>query len=619
MRSTLIAAAALTLGVVGCGPRKDQATQAKAPTEADALVVTFTDITQQAGIRWIHNTGAFGGKLLPETMGSGAAFIDYDADGYPDLFLVNSRDWTDAEIKAFRSGSSKQYASLVPPTVQRRRSASALYRNRGDGTFEDVTRAAGLDLVTYGMGATVGDYNNDGFEDLLVTSLDRNYLFRNEGGKRFTEVAEQAGVKDSGWSTSAAFVDYDKDGKLDLFVCRYVEWSPATDIPCLLDGKNKSYCTPEVYPGITSRLFRNLGGGRFENVSDRAGITAPLTGEKRKLQGKSLGVAILDADNDDWPDIVVGNDTEPNYLFRNRGDGTFEEIGIPCGIAYPEGGRARAAMGVDAADIDQSGRHSLLFGNFTNQMLGLYINKGNGLFIDIAPISEVGRASLLFLAFGALFADVNNDGWPDIFTANGHIENEINHINRDVTYEETPLLFINMGKAQFKEAASKAGAPMRRPVVGRGAASADVDLDGNVDLLITVNNAAPVLMKNNGETKNSSLRITLRGTKSNRSGIGSMVDVKVGSQTLHRMYRSGSSYCSQSELPLTIGLGKAAKADKITVKWPSGLVSELTDVPANQAIVIEEGSGIVKQTSLRSPAAATKAARRQHTSRPAHS
>jgi hypothetical protein len=607
MRTTLIAAAALALSVVGCGPKKQEKAQATGAGAADAHLVTFTDITQQAGITWTHNTGAFGGKLLPETMGSGAAFIDYDNDGYPDLFLVNGRDWTDAEIQAFKNGSSKQYASLVPAKVQKRGGTCALYRNKGDGTFEDVTKAVGLDLVTYGMGATVGDYNNDGFEDLLVTSLDGNFLFRNEGGKRFVEVAKEAGVKDSGWGSSAAFVDYDKDGHLDLFVCRYVEWTPATDIPCLLDGKNKSYCTPEVYPGITSRLFRNLGNGKFQDVSDRAGITAPLTGEKRKLQGKSLGVAILDSDNDGWPDIVVGNDTEPNYLFRNRGDGTFEEIGIPCGIAYPEGGRARAAMGVDAADIDQSGRHSLLFGNFTNQMLGLYKNNGNGLFIDIAPTSEVGRASLLFLAFGALFTDVNNDGWPDIFTANGHIENEINHINRDVTYAETPLLFVNLGKLQFKEVSSKAGEAMRRPVVGRGAAAADVDLDGNVDLLITVNDAKPVLLRNNGETKNNSLRITLRGTKSNRSGIGAVVDIKVAGANLNRMYRSGSSYCSQSELPLTVGLGKAAKADLITVKWPSGAVTELKDVPARQSILIEEGTGIVKQASLRSPSATAQA------------
>jgi hypothetical protein len=264
-------------------------------------------------------------------------------------------------------------------------------------------------------------------------------------------------------------------------------------------------------------------------------------------------------------------------------------------------------MGVDAADIDQSGRHSLLFGNFTNQMLGLYKNNGNGLFIDIAPTSEVGRASLLFLAFGALFTDVNNDGWPDIFTANGHIENEINHINRDVTYAETPLLFVNLGKLQFKEVSSKAGEAMRRPVVGRGAAAADVDLDGNVDLLITVNDAKPVLLRNNGETKNNSLRITLRGTKSNRSGIGAVVDIKVAGANLNRMYRSGSSYCSQSELPLTVGLGKAAKADLITVKWPSGAVTELKDVPARQSILIEEGTGIVKQASLRSPSATAQA------------
>jgi hypothetical protein len=582
--------------LTGCRQDKPVA-KASLSAVAPAVVVQFADITSNAGIRFKHNNGAFGAKWLPETMGSGVAFIDYNGDGYADIFLVNGRDWTDAEVHAFVRGSGKNLTHLVPQKRTTKRCSCALYRNNRNGTFSDVTKQAGLDVEMYGMGASVGDYDNDGWEDLYVTALGRNYLFRNVRDGKFQDVAEEAGVKDAGWSTSAAWVDYDKDGWLDLFVCHYVEWTPATDIYCTLDGQTKSYCTPESYVGQVSRLYHNERNGHFKDVSEKAGIHRQVATAGRGakiLQGKSLGVAICDYNNDGWPDIVVANDTEPNYLFHNNRDGTFTEVGVEVSIAYNEAGMPRAAMGVDAADIDHSGYESLIFGNFSNQMLGLYHNRQGRLFIDIAPTSEVGRVSQQFLAFGTIFVDIDNDTWPDIFVANGHVENEINKIQRDVYYAERPLLFRNIGGGKFVEIGLQSGEAMARPVVGRGCAYADIDLDGDADLILTINGGPAILFRNDGGNKNNSVRLILQGTKSNRSGIGAIVETKVGSEILRSMVRSGSSYCSQSELPLTIGLGRQLHA-AFTIRWPSGKVTELKNLPANQIVTVNEEKGIVKQ------------------------
>jgi hypothetical protein len=562
--------------------------------------LTFTETAKAAGLNFTHTSGAFGAKLLPETMGSGAAFLDYDGDGYPDIYIVNSRHWTDDEVKAYVNGSGRAYAGLVPADRKRERVTGRLYHNNGNGTFTDVTAGSGTDVEMYGMGATVGDFDNDGRLDLYVTAIGRNYLFRNLGGGRFEEVAEKLGVKDGGWSTSAAFVDYDKDGKLDLFVCHYVAWSAATDIYCTLDGQSKSYCTPESYDGQVSTLYHN-DGSRFSDVSKKALIhEQPAMNDRKakKLQGKSLGVAVCDVNGDGWPDLVIANDTEPNYLLQNNKDGTFTEVGIENGIALSEAGVARAAMGVSAGDIDRSGRESLLFGNFSNQMLGLYQNKGNGLFIDVAPQSEVGQASLQFLAFGVLLVDLDNDGLPDIFTANGHVENEINRIQRDITYAERPLLFLNTGNCRFREYGTKAGADMQKPVVGRGLAGADIDLDGDVDILMTVNNGPVCLYRNDGGNRNHSLRIELEGTRSPRCGIGAQIEVTAGGVLNRTAVRGGSSYCSMSELPVTVGLGSAAKAEKVVVKWPSGVTTELKDVAGDRIVRISEGSGLLSAKPL---------------------
>ena len=538
--------------------------------------ITFTDITRSAGITFRHTNGAVGQKYLPETMGAGVAFLDYNGDGWQDIFFVNSRNW-----------------------VGGRRTPPALYKNDGDGTFTNVTRAAGLDIWIYGLGVAVADYDNDGDDDLFITTLKQNHLFHNNGGK-FEDATKTAGLGGNAtFSTTAAWLDYDKDGWLDLFVANYVQWSADNDIHCTLDGKNKSYCTPESYKGASPRLWRNMGRGtgagdgavRFEDVTDTAGVTVE--------NAKALGVAVLDYDRDGWPDILVANDTEPNSLFHNGGDGTFEERGLLSGVAYSEDGVARAGMGVDAADYDRSGFPSILISNFSNQMLSLYHNEKGILFVDEAPRSQIGRASLLTLGFSCFFWDYDLDGWLDIYVANGHIENEIEKIQRRVTHAQPPHLFRNQHNGKFVETTESAGESFAAARVARGAAYADIDNDGDLDLVVTTNGGAARLFRNEG-SGNRSVRVKLLGAKSNRNGIGARVTVSArgGSQT--QTLRSGSSYLSQSELVLTFGLGKASKADTIEVEWPSGATDSLQDVAAGQTIVISEGAG---QTSARPYAA----------------
>jgi enediyne biosynthesis protein E4 len=552
------------------------------------MPVQFTDVTAAAGVRFAHNNGAAGARWLPETMGSGCAVIDYDRDGDPDLFLVNSRDWTPDE---------RRRGMAAAPGRPPRRSTSALYRNRGDGTFEDVTERAGLAVETFGQGVCVGDVDNDGFEDLYLTALGRNYLFRNNGNGTFTEVARQAGVQDRGWSTSAAFVDYDRDGHLDLFVCHYVQWTPETDIYQSLDGQHKSYGRPEPYPGESSKLYHNNGSGRFTDVTARAGLARDAQG--RVLQGKSLGVALCDYDNDGWIDLAVANDTEPNYLFHNRRDGTFSEEGISTGIALSETGEARGAMGIDASDYDHTGRDSLIIGNFSNQMLALYHNSGSGLFVDKGPATEVGRASLLFLAFGCFFFDMDNDGWPDIFTANGHVDDDINRVQKDLEYAQRPLLFRNLGGGQFQEVGRLAGPPLRRAIVGRGAVHLDLDLDGDSDLLMTTNGGPAYLLRNEGGNRNPSVRLRLVGTKSNRSAIGARVVAQAGAVTLRRLVQSGTSYCSQPDTAITLGLAGQPEASRIEIAWPSGGTTRLEHVKAGRMVTICEGVGIIAAAPFR--------------------
>jgi hypothetical protein len=533
--------------------------------------MTFSDATARAGIRFHHNNGAFGKKYLPETLGSGCAFVDVDGDGWPDVLLVNSRNWPG------RAG---------PPSYP------ALYRNNHDGTFTDITRQSGLAVEMYGFGVTAADYDNDGNADIYITALDGNRLFHNDGKGKFTDVTASAGVGAKTFSTSALWFDYDRDGKLDLFVTNYVEWSIEKDLFCTLDGTRKSYCTPESYKGRSPTLYHNRGNGTFEDVTKKAGVYDPTS--------KGLGVAMLDYDGDGWPDLMVTNDTQPNRLFHNERNGTFTDVGMTAGVAFDEAGVARAGMGVDAADFDGSGRPGIVIGNFSNQMMTLYANEGKGLFIDEAPASGIGRATLLSLTFACFFFDADLDGLLDIFAANGHVADDINAVQPKITYAEAPHLFRNLGGRFFEPITEKMGAAFRQPAVARGAAYADVDNDGDLDLLITANNGSARLLRNDGGNRNHMLRVKTVGTTSNRDGIGARVRVTMeNGKTQWALVRTGSSYLSQSELTLTFGLGSATAVKRIEVTWPDGKTESVPRTTADQTITIKQGSGVVASVPIR--------------------
>jgi hypothetical protein len=522
------------------------------PGPAQTNGVRFTDVTSAAGIHFTHNAGRSGKKWLPETMGPGCAFFDFDGDGWPDILLINGKD-------------------LTP---HGRHTTAALYHNNHNGTFTDVTRGSGLDIEIYGLGVAVGDYDNDGRDDVYITALGGDHLFHNEGGGHFRDVTREAGLANSAFSASAAWLDYDRDGKLDLFVANYVQWTAQADLWCSLDGSTKSYCTPESYKGNSSRLYHNLGGGKFEDVTAKAGLGDGTS--------KSLGVAVFDYNGDGWPDIFVANDTQPNRLYRNLKDGRFKDEGLAAGVAFGEDGVARGAMGVDAGDYDRSGRPHLIVGNFANQMLGLYHNEGNGLFVDEAPRSTVGRASLLNLTFGLFFFDYDLDGYPDILAANGHIEEQIGRVQPKIQYAELPLLFHNDGHGKFDQVNA-----FTQPLVARGAANADFDRDGDLDVLIATNNGPAVLYRNDGGNRNHWLQVKLVGQKSNRDGIGAVVRVTSAGGTQWQSVHSGSSYCSSSDLALTFGLGKDSTA-AVEIEWPSGIRQKIANTAANQQLVVKE-------------------------------
>ena len=524
----------------------------------------FADVTSAAGIQFQHNSGAFGGKFLPETLGSGCAFLDYDRDGWQDILLINGTDW---------------------PGHKKRRSTLRLYHNNGNGTFTDVTTHAGLDVEMYGMGVAVGDYNNDGFPDILITCVGQNRLFRNTGKGTFVDVTTPSGLgKREGFSTSALWFDYDRDGLLDLFVCNYVKWSPEHDVFCSLDGKHKSYCTPEAYRGATCWLFHNRGDGTFEDVTAASGIF--------DSSSKSLGVALFDNNRDGWPDLLVANDTQPNKLYRNQHNGTFKDAAVEAGLAFSSEGKARAGMGVDVADFDNSGTAGVAITNFDNEMIGLYRASGKG-FEDIAPQSGVGIASRNSLGFGCAFLDANLDGWLDFAVANGHIDETVRNIRGNVGYAQPPQLFLNRGNGSFRDVAAEVGGGFDQPKVGRGLAHGDFDRDGDLDLLITTNNGPAYLYRNDQLSGNHSIRFRLVGTKSNRDGIGATVRVFVGGLTQSRLVKGGSSYLSQSELPITFGLEKRDRIERVVIDWPSGRTEEYKNLAAGRCYECTEGKGIV--------------------------
>ena len=526
----------------------------------------LVDVTAGSGIQFQHNSGSFGGKFLPETLGSGCAFLDYDRDGWQDIILINGMDW---------------------PGHKQRRSTLRLYHNNRNGTFTDVTSRAGLDVEMYGMGVAVGDYDNDGFPDILITCVGQNRLFHNTGKGTFLDVTNASGLgKRPSFSTSALWFDYDRDGLLDLFVCNYVKWSPEHDVFCSLDGKHKSYCTPEAYRGETCWLFHNRGNGTFEDVTASSGIF--------ESSSKSLGVAMLDDNAGGWPDVLVANDTQPNKLYRNQHNGTFKDAAVEVGLAFSSEGKARAGMGVDIADFANSGTSGVAITNFDNEMTGLYELSGK-IYEDVAAQAGVGLASKNSLGFGCAFFDANLDGWLDLGVANGHIDETVRNIRGNVGYAQPPLLFLNNGNGKFRDVAAELGGGFDQPKVGRGLAYADFDRDGDLDLLLTTNNGPAYLYRNDQLTGNRSIRFRLVGTKSNRDGIGATVRIVSGGLSQSRMVKSGSSYLSQSELPVTFGLEKRDRAERVVIAWPSGRTEEFTNLAAGRSYECTEGKGISPQ------------------------
>ena len=558
---------------------------AAAPALARDPGFRLIDVTAAAGIHFRHNSGAYGGKLLPETLGAGCAFLDYDGDGWQDILLVNGADWP---------GHKREHRQ-EPSTLK-------LYRNNRNGTFTDVTRSAGLEVEMYGMGAAVGDYDNDGFPDIFITCVGQNRLFKNTGKGAFVDVTKASGLGGrQALSTSALWFDFDRDGLLDLFVCNYVKWSAEHDVFCSLDGKHKSYCTPEAYRGETCWLFHNRGNGTFEDVTATSGIF--------DSSSKSLGVAMLDYGRDGWPDLLVTNDTQPNKLYRNQRNSTFKDVAVDAGIAFSAEGRARAGMGVDTADFDNSGNAGIAITNFDNEMTGLYRLSGGGNYVDVATQSGVGLASKDKLGFGCVFLDADLDGALDLAVVNGHIDDTVRNVS-GVGYAQPPQLFLNSGKGTFRDMAAEIGGGFSQPKVGRGLAYGDFDRDGDLDLLITTNNGPAYLYRSDQTADNRSIRFRLVGTKSNRDAIGASLRIFHGSSSeslsgssngassQSRLVKGGSSYLSQSELPITFGLGKRDRVDRLVIEWPSGRTEEYKDLAAGRSYECVEAKGITTLPSF---------------------
>ncbi|MCA9262657.1 MAG: CRTAC1 family protein [Planctomycetales bacterium] len=548
--------------------------------EVAAPRVNFTDVTREAGIDFVHVNGAMGEKMLPETMGSGCAFFDFDSDGDQDLLFVNSTYWP----------WDPRNESDNLPTL-------ALFANDGQGHFENVTATQGLNHSMYGMGVAAGDYDNDGLVDLFISAVGENRLFRNTGSG-FADVTAEAGVAGAAnaWSTSCGWVDYDNDGDLDLFVCNYVEWSRDIDLAqdFRLTGIGRAYGPPNSFAGSYPYLYRNEGEGRFRDVSAEAGVQQTNQNTGVPL-AKSLGLAPIDLDRDGWIDLIVANDTVRNLVFRNQHDGTFREVGMETGVAYDSSGKARGAMGIDAAAFRNDSSIGVAIANFANEMTALYVSSGNSLlFTDDAIPTGLGPATRLDLSFGLFFFDYDLDGRLDLMSANGHLENEINVVQESQQYEQPARLFWNAGDQSTTEFLrideSHCGKDLLAPMVGRGTAYADIDNDGDLDVVLTQTGGAPKLLRNDLALDHHFLRLQLRGTSSNRDAIGAWVEATLGTRTIRRQVMPTRSYLSQVELPVTIGLGDAQNLDALEVVWPDGSRQTVTDYQADGLTVVEQSA-----------------------------
>lgn len=536
----------------------------------EGMPVRFVDVTTAAGITFRHDNAASNEKFLIETMGAGCGWIDYNQDGLLDLYLVNS-------------APTKVYAPYRPLR-------GALYRNDGDGTFTDVTAKAGVGAEgLFGMGVAVGDYDNDGYPDLLVLGYRRSILYHNNGDGTFTDVTRRAGVENAGrWASSAAWFDYDNDGRLDLVIANYVDWSPERNFYCGDRGPGmRSYCHPDDFHGQPPTLFHNNGDGTFTDVSKSSGVGAK--------GGNGLGVVTFDYDNDGWQDIFIANDHMPNYLFHNNRDGTFLEVGYAAGVAVSGEGQFEAGMGTDAADTTGDGRLDLIVTHLDMQLARLYQNLGDGTFDDVTFPSKLSYATFHMSGFGTRFMDYDNDGRRDIFMANGHVLDNIQRYHAKTQYAEPKLMFRNLGSGIFENVSDRIGTDFQLQCVSRGAAIGDFDNDGDLDILVSNNGEAPRLLRNDGGNANHWLEILLIGTKSNRDGVGARLKVTAGDLVLYDQRKGGMSYQSAQDPRLHFGLGQRTKVDGIEVVWPSGAVTKLTNLKCDQIIAVKEGTGIVER------------------------
>lgn len=572
-----VAMAALAALATACGPQAPEAARSAAasPSAAPSIAadgvapalaatqasVRFTDVTAASGITFSHNNGAFGQRWLPETIGPGVVVLDVNRDGLSDLLFVNGRNFPGKPGKA---------------------TTPQLYLNRGGMKFEDVTTAWGLTFSAYCLGGASGDLDNDGDADLYLSCVGRDLLLINDGS-RFRDQTERAGLtKDYEFGASVALFDADKDGRLDIYATRYVSWTPETDLFCALDGKTKSYCTPVLYRGASPRFYRNRGDGTFEDRTEAAGLSAP--------ESKTMAVVPFDLDDDGWTDLAVTGDTTPNLLYRNLGNGTFENIADASGFAYSDTGVARGGMGIDAADIDRSGRSSLVVSYFANEMVGLYQNAGQQVFMDVAPNSDVGRSTFLTLGWAALFFDYDLDGWVDLLVANGHLDEQVELVQAKVKYAQPQQLFRNLGGGRWADVTSTVGGDLAKPVVARGGAFADFDQDGDLDVVIAVNGSPAKLLENQGQGHGHWLRLSLEGTQSNRDGVGAKIKLTAAGATQTWQMRIGGSYLSQNQLDPVFGLGPATQADRIEITWTSGTVTTLENVAADRVVKVQEGT-----------------------------